>query len=87
MLTFEQTYSSEMNSQGAHIIDDFDSAIEELATSTIESSDVIQPPKDNYQTDQTILERQNDDRQQSELQVESFNQESALVEEVGGSNK
>ena len=56
MLAFEPTYSSEMNSQGAHIIDDFDSAIEELATSTIESSDVILPSKDNYQTNEIIID-------------------------------
>lgn len=59
MLTFERTYSSEMNSQGAHIIDDFDSAIEELATSTIESSDVIVTSNDINQTDQPTIDTQN----------------------------
>ena len=49
------TNSSELNSQGEHIIDDFDSAIEEFAVSTIESSEVIQPMRDLSHLEHTII--------------------------------
>lgn len=39
-----------MDSEGAHIIDDFDSAIEEFAESTIESSNIIAHNKDESQS-------------------------------------
>lgn len=43
----EPTNSSELDSEGAHIIDDFDSAIEEFAGSTIESSEITSPYKED----------------------------------------
>lgn len=54
-LVIMPTNSSDMNSQGDHIIDDFDSAIEEFAVSTIESSE-IQPLKDSSQLEHTLTD-------------------------------